>query len=394
MRPLEGIKVIDFTQEYSGPFCTMQLADFGADVIKIENVECGDQSRTWMPIKDGFSGFYASINRGKRSLTLNLASEEGKEIIKKLVTDADVVVESFKVGTMENLGLGYENLKAINPGLIYATVSGFGIDGPLMDCVCHDNIAQSMSGTMEMTGFPKGEPTKIGINFADNFTGLNLCLGILMAYYNKNKTGVGQRLDVAKLDSLFALNEAPIIFNTMLNEKCSRAGNNDVTIAPYDVFEAQDGYISIGVASESAWPKMCNAIGMPELIEDPRFVDNNGRTSNYDIELRPIVEEYTKKNTKKDIEDILASAGVPCAPVMSVEEIMAHPQLKVRDMVVELEDPELGKFKTAGIPMKLEKTPGAILKPAPKLGQDSNEILKSLGYSEEEINRFHEKGIV
>lgn len=394
MRPLEGVKVIDFTEEYSGPFCTMQLADFGADVIKIENVKSGDQSRTWMPMKDGFSGFYASCNRGKRSLTLNLESEESKEIIKKLVTDADIVVESFKVGTMENLGLGYEDLKAINPGLIYATVSGFGIDGPLKDCACHDNIAQSMSGTMEMTGFPQGEPTKIGVNFADNFTGLNLCLGILMAYYNKKKTGAGQRLDIAKLDALFALNEGPIMFNTMLNEECSRVGNNDITIAPYDVFETQDGYISIGVASEPMWPKMCNAIGMPELIEDPRFIDNNGRTGNYDAQLRPIVEEYTKRSTKKELEDILVSAGVPCAPVMSVAEIMAHPQLEARDMVVELEDPELGKFKTAGIPIKLEKSFGAILKPAPKLGQDSDEILKSLGYSDEEIKNFHENGIV
>ena len=391
MKPLDGLKVIDLTFSYSGPFCTMQLADFGAEVIKIENRDGGDQSRTYFPIKNGYSGFFATYNRGKKSITLDLNKENGKKILKDLVRDADVLVENYKPNTMDKLELGYDELIKINPELIYASISGFGLNGPYKDFSCSDNIAQSVSGIMETTGFPNGQPTKVGVAIGDSLSGLKLCLGILFAYYNKIKTGEGQRVDVAKLDALFAINEPTILYYTALNEECTRAGNSDPTIAPYDVFETKDGFMSIGVASESIWPKFCKAVGMEELIEDDRFTTK--RLENYSM-LRPIIEKYTKKRTKEELEKKLLANKVPFGPVLSVAEVMEHPQIKARNMVVEINDPVIGKFKIPGIPIKLEKSPGIIDKPAPTLGQDTNSILKSIGYSEEEISKLKNERII
>ncbi len=391
MKVLEGVTVIDFTQAYSGPFCTMQLADFGARVIKIERAGVGDQSREWTPIKDGNSGYFAAINRNKEGLSLDIASEEGREIALRLLKDADILVENFKVGTLDKMGLSYEDVKKVNPEIIYASISGFGQYGPHKDLAAYDNIAQAMSGVQDMTGFPDGIPTRVGPAIGDNFTGLNMALAILMAYYNKLKTGKGQRLDVAMYDALFGILESPVLFKTVLNEVAQRTGNSDPgTLVPYDVYPCKDGYFSAGLASDSGWDRFCNVIEMPELIDDPRFNTNELRCENYNV-ITPIMTEFFLKKTRAELEVAFTAAKIPCAPVLTVPEIMAHPQLLAREMLVPLKDDGIGEYLAIGNPMKLSKTPAGIYKGSPLLGQDTDAILASFGYSPAEIEEFRSK---
>lgn len=394
MKVLDGVTVIDFTQAYSGPFCTMQLADFGARVIKIERTGVGDQSREWTPFKNGHSGYYAAINRNKEDISLDICTPEGAEIVKRMVKDADIVVENFKVGTLDKMGLGYEDLKKVNPEIIFASISGFGQNGPLKDLAAYDNVVQSMSGIMEMTGFPDGVPTRVGPAIGDNFTGLTMALAIVMAYYNKLNTGKGQRLDVAMLDTIFGILESPILFYTLLAEKVTRCGNNDAaTLVPYDVYPCKDGYFSAGLASDSGWDKFCNAIEMPELINDPRFCNNELRCKNYEI-ITPIITEFFLKKTKAELQEVFSPAGIPNAPVLTIPEIMKHPQIQAREMLIEMEDPGVGKYLAIGNPMKLEKTPAKLEFGAPLIGQDTEKILESFGCSKEEIKELYDKNIV
>lgn len=393
MKVLEGVTVIDFTQAYSGPFCTMQLADFGARVIKIERRGIGDQSREWTPFKDGNSGYYAAINRNKESLSIDINTEEGKEIIKRMVKDADIVVENFKVGTLDKMGLGYNDLKKINPEIIFGSISGFGQSGPLKNLAAYDNVVQSMSGVMEMTGFPDGVPTRIGPAIGDNFTGLTMALAILMAYYNKLNTGKGQYIDVAMMDTIFGILESPILFKTLLNEEISRCGNSDVTLVPYDVYPCKDGYFSAGLASDSGWDRFCNCIEMPELIEDSRFIDNDARCKNYDI-LTPIITKFFLGKTKGELAEIFSAVKIPNAPVSTIPELMEHPQIHARGMLQEIVDPGVGKYLAIGNPMQMDVTPAALEFGAPLRGQDTEKILKGLGYEEKEISAFLEKEII
>lgn len=393
MRVLEGVKVIDFTQAYSGPFCTMQLADFGARVIKVERNGVGDQSREWSPIENGHSGYYAAINRNKEDLAIDIATPEGRDIILELAKDADIIVENFKVGTLDKMGLGYEEIKKVNPQIIFASLSGFGQTGPLKNLAAYDNVVQSMSGIMEMTGFPDDVPTRVGPAIGDNFTGLNMALAIAMAYYHKLNTGEGQMIDLAMLDTIFGILESPILFYDLLGEKTTRSGNNDAgTLVPYDVYQCKDGYFSAGLASDAAWPKFCETIGMTELTQDPRFVDNELRCKNYDI-ITPIIAQFFIDKTRAELQEIFSNAGIPCAPVLSVPEVMEHPQIIAREMLIDMVDPGVGPYKALGNPMKMDKTPAQLISGAPLIGQDTESILKELGYSSEQINDLVEKGV-
>lgn len=393
MKILEGVTVIDFTQAYSGPFCTLQLADFGARVIKIERRGVGDQSREWTPFRNGHSGYYAAINRNKESLAIDIATPQGVEIIKRMVKDADIVVENFKVGTLDKMELGYEDLKQVNPEIIFASISGFGQNGPLKDLAAYDNVVQSMSGVMEMTGFPDGVPTRVGPAIGDNFTGLMMSLAIVMAYYHKLNTGKGQRLDVAMMDTIFSILESPILFQTLLHQEETRRGNSDVTLVPYDVYPCKDGYFSAGLAGESGWDRFCNCIEMPELIEDERFVNNDCRCRNYDI-LTPIMTEFFKKKTKKELAEIFTAAGIPNAPVHTIPELMVHPQIHARNMLVELEDPGVGRYQAINNPMKMDLTPAEMAFGAPLLGQDTEKVMKSFGYTTEEIQSLIQQEVI
>ena len=394
MKVLEGVTVIDFTQAYSGPFCTMQLADFGARVIKIERRGSGDQSREWTPIKNDHSGYYAAINRNKESLSIDISSKEGSDIIRQMVKEADIVVENFKGGTLAKLGLGYEDLKAINPGIIFASISGFGQTGPLRDLAAYDNVVQAMSGVMDMTGFPDGIPTRVGPAIGDNFTGLTMTLAITMAYLNKLNTGKGQLIDVAMFDAMFGILESPILFYNLLGKKVSRCGNNDAgVLVPYDVFKCKDGYFSAGLASESGWDKFCNVIGMPELIDNPLFQTNELRCMNYS-NITPIISVYFANKTRDELLESFTAANIPNAPVLTVPEVMHHPQIKEREMLIDLVDPGVGKYQAIGNPMKLEKTPAVIRHGAPILGQNTSEVLLSFGYTQKEIQEFYDKEVI
>lgn len=394
MNVLDGVTVLDFTQAYSGPFCTMQLADFGARVIKIERRGLGDQSREWTPFKDGNSGYFAAINRNKEGMSLDISTKEGADVIKRMVKDADIVVENFKCGAMEKMGLSYDDLKAINPSIIYASISGFGQTGPLSCLAAYDNVVQAMSGVQEMTGFPEGIPTRVGPAIGANFTGLTAALAITMAYFNKLNTGIGQNIDVAMMDSMFGILESPILFKTLLGEDVSRSGNNDSgTLVPYDVFSCKDGYFSAGLAGDSGWDKFCGVLNMPELIEDPRFISNELRCKNYDI-LTPMMQKFFDDKTKEELQAAFTAARIPNAPVLTIPEIMKHPQIGAREMLVEVEDAGVGEYLAIANPMKLDKNPAQIRFGAPLMGQDTEKVLSSFGYSEAEIKDLYANEIV
>lgn len=394
MKALEGVKIIDLTQAYSGPFCTMHLADHGAQVIKIERPGIGDQSRTWGPIKNDYSAYYAFLNRNKKSLSLDLNSLEGKEIILKLVKDADVVCENFKVGTMEKLGLGYEELKKVNPRIIYASISGFGLNGPMAKLPAYDIVAQAMSGLMTITGFPENVPTKVGPSVGDNYTGTYLALGICMALYHREKTGEGQRLDVAMVDTLFSILENAVVEYTVAGKVPTRSGNADPGIAPFDSFMAKDGMIVMGVGTNKMWKKLCEMMEKPKLFDDPRYITNDDRCRNYLPDLKNDVEAFTRRKTKAELEQMMNEAGIPFGNIFSVPEVAEHPQLQARDMLVEVDDPVLGRIKIQGIPIKMHGTPGRVERPAPTLGENTDEILLQLGFSMDDVVALRNQEIV
>lgn len=390
MKILEGVTVIDFTQAYSGPFCTMQLADFGARVIKIERRGYGDQAREWTPINDkGESGYFAAINRGKESISLDISKPEGQEIIRRLVKDADIVVENFKVGTLAKMGLSYEDLRKVNPEIIFASISGYGQNGPWAKLAAYDNVIQAMCGMMEMTGFADDVPTKVGPALGDNFTGLTMALGIVMAYYHKLNTGKGQYLDVSMMDTLFGMMESPILTKELLGKELTRCGNTDPTLCPYDVYPCRDGYFSAGLAagSDAEWKRFCTAINMPELLEDARFATNELRLENYDI-LTPILTEYFKTKTKAELTEAFNANNIPSSPVNTIPELMDHPQLKARGMLVPMRDDGVGDYLAMGNPMLLSETPAVLEKGAPSMGRDTVSVLKEYGYTDAEIEAF------
>lgn len=394
MSILSGVKVIDLTQAYAGPFCTLQLADFGAIVIKIERKGVGDVSRYWEPIVDGQSGYFASINRNKRSMAIDITSHKGHEIIMRLIKEADIVIESSKPGTMEKLKLSYEDIKKINPEIIYASISGYGQTGTMKSYAAYDNVIQSMSGVMDMTGFPDMPPVKAGPAISESLAGLNATLGVLMAYISKLKTGKGQRVDVSMLDSLMATLESPILMHSMLNKRVTRCGNNDAsTLVPYDVYECKDGYFSVGLAGENGWDSFCNIIGKMEYVNDSRFKTNALRCLNFS-EIDNIIREFMIGKTKNELTQLFTAENIPNAPVMTVEEIMKHKQIQDREMLVEIEEKTLGKYRVVGNPMKLDRTPACFNKASPRLGEDTDYILSEHGLTDKEIHELRKEGII
>ena len=378
MRLLDGVIVLDLTQAYSGPFCTMNLADHGATVIKIERPPVGDQTRTWVPMKNGASAYYALINRNKKSLSLDLRTEKGKDVFRKLVEKADVVCENFRPGTMEKLGLGYDDLRPLNPRLIYASISGFGLTGPLSSRPAYDIVAQGMSGMMSITGFPDSPPTKIGPSIGDSFTGAYLMQGVLMGLYNREKTGQGHRLDVAMMDTLFSVLENAVVTYTVEGVIPGRVGNIDPATAPFDTFEASDGTFVLGAATDKMWQKLCNLMGKPELITDQRFLTTELRCKHYNPDMKELIEAWTTTKTIDEMEEILVEAGIPFGRVLNVAEATEHPQTRARNMIQEVESPGLGKARICGIPVKVRGVSDNIEKGAPALGEHNDEILQSL----------------
>lgn len=395
MKPLENLKVLDLTRVLAGPYCTMILNDLGAEVVKVELPGCGDDSRTFGPFVNGKSMYFVSINKEKKSISLNLKSEKGKQIIRDLVKKFDVVVENFRPGTMEKLGLGYEQLKAINPKIIYAASSGFGHTGPFASKASYDIMAQAMGGIMSITGWPGMPPTRVGMSLGDISAGMFLAIGILAALNHRNVTGEGQKVDVSMLDCQIAMLENAIARYQVEGVSPQPLGNRHPTIAPFQAFKASDDYFVVAVGNDSLWEKFCMAINHPELSNDHRFRYNNLRAANVDT-LDKVLSAIFEARTASEWVTIIDNAGVPCSLINTIDKILDHPQLSARNMLVELNDPVAGTIKIAGNPIKISTlTECPTRKPAPEIGEHNMEVFSHyLGLSEAEVAALEKEGVI
>ncbi len=390
---LEGIKVLDLTRVLAGPYATMLMADMGADVIKVEMPGIGDDSRQFGPYIKDESAYFMSLNRNKRSMTLNLKNPEAKSLLIEMVKKVDIVIENFRPGTMEKLGLGYEELKKINPGIIYAACSGFGHTGPYSQRAAYDAVVQAMGGIMSITGEKNGKPTRVGPSIGDITAGLFGAIGVLAALNYRNVTGMGQKVDVAMLDCQLAILENAITRYVVTGEVPQPAGNRHASIVPFETFDTLDGEIMIAAGNDALWAKLCDVIDKKDWIADERFKSNPLRNQNYE-ELRPMLGEAINTKTTAEWQYILDNAGVPNGPINSIDKVLEDPQVKAREMVVEIEHPIAGKLKMAGVPIKMSETQGSVRKPAPVLGQHTEEILKELlQLSNEEITELKNKDV-
>jgi CoA:oxalate CoA-transferase len=393
MQLLEGVRIIDLTRVLAGPFCTMLLADMGAEVIKVERPLQGDDARAFGPFLNDFSMYFLSINRNKKSITIDLKTEKGKNILKDLVKEADVLVENFRPGTMEKLGLGYDVLQSLNSRLIYAACSGFGHSGPYSERPAYDLIVQGLSGIMSVTGFPDGPPTKVGSSIADITAGLFTAIGILSALNYRNRTGMGQKVDVAMLDSQVAILENALARYFVNSEPPKPIGNRHPSITPFAVFDTKDDYIIIAVGNDTMWKNFCSLIQRSDLASAPKFLTNRLRTENYEELFSILGEELKKKTTAEWLE--IFGQRIPCGPINNIQQVVNNPQVIAREMIQEVDQPGIGKVKVPGNPIKFSESPITNYGAAPVLGQDNEVILKDyLNLSTDEIKQLEEEKII
>ena len=392
--PLSGMVTLDLTQILAGPMCTMVLADMGADVIKVEKPNGGDDNRRMGPpfIKDWSAGFLA-VNRNKRSLALDLRNEAGLGVFRRLVEDADVVVENFRPGVMERLGLGYAELAAIKPSLVYCTISGFGSTGPARNRGGFDLVAQGVSGLMSITGHPNSPPAKVGVPVTDLTAGLFAANGIMAAYINALKTGQGQMVDTSLMEAgvAYTVWESSVYFAE--GEIPGPLGSAHRVSAPYQALRTRDGYLNLGAATQPTWEQLCRAIGREDLMEDERFRAPWDRKAREE-ELAALLEEtFSTEDTEHWLE-LLDGAGVVAGPIYNMEQVYRDPQVLAREMLVDTEDPELGTIHNIGVPVKLSATPGSIRRRAPALGEHSDEILLEHGFTQGEVDELLNAGVI
>lgn len=387
--PLEGVKAIEVCQVMSGPFCGLLLADMGADVIKVERPGGDDSRKMAPPWINGESAAFLAINRNKRGIGVNLKTEEGRQILRKLAAQSDILIENFRPGVMESLGLGFESLAGINPSLIYCSISGFGQTGPYRSRGGFDLVAQAMSGLMSVTGEPGRPPVKVGVPVADLNAGMYACYGILSAYIHRLKTGKGQLVDTSLLEAGIAYTfwESAFLFATGQNPPPT--GSAHRLSAPYQAFKTSDGYIAIGAANQSNWKRLCDLLGRPDLLEDSRFITNAVRVKNQG-ELTELLSAAFAKQTTIEWLTLLEAAGVPAGPVYSMDQVYQDPQVISRQMIAELNHPMAGQTRVIGLPVKLSESPGSIRRSAPLLGQHTDEVLKECGFGSEEIAQLRE----
>ena len=392
---LEGIVVLDLTRVLAGPYCGTLIADMGATVIKVENPIGGDDSRSMGPFINGNSVYYANFNRSKLGCTLNLKTSEGKEIFKELVKKADIIIENYRPGTMEKLGLGYDELKKENPAIIYGAVSGFGHTGPLSKRAGYDIIGQAMGGLMSTTGWPGGPATRSGTPLGDVLGGLNLAIGILAALVNREKTGLGEKVDVALVDSVASAMENITMIYQATGRIPQRIGNRYESTYPYDSFPANDGDVIIAAGNNKLFSILCEIMEQPELKNDSRFLDVKSRVANHD-DLFEIVSTWTKKYSVEEIDKKLNDAGCPASIVNTIDRLVVDRQIAgAREMFPEIEQPGIGKLQITACPQKLTRTKSYPRKAAPVLGEDNIDIYgKLLGFDENKIKELKEKGII
>lgn len=394
MKPLQDLVVLDLTRVLAGPYAGMMLADFGADVIKIEAPEVGDDSRAFGPFVGKESAYFMSLNRNKRSMTLNLKNPSARALFREMVKKADIVVENYRPGTMEKFELGYDKLAEINPRIIYAACSGFGQTGPYRDKPAYDVIVQAMGGIMSITGPAGGPPVRVGASIGDIIAGLFTVIGIEMALFHREKSGKGQMIDVGMLDCQLAVLENAIARYLVSGTVPEPLGNRHPSITPFEAFTAKDGSVIVGAGNEKLFEKLCSLIGKSELSQDPRFATNALRTQNV-ASLKEILDSvFIKKSIDEWLEQ-LEAAGIPCGPINTIDKVVVNPQIIARDMIVNTNHPEAGNIKMAGIPIKLSATPGSIDRAAPLLGQHTEEILQELlGLSIQEIGKLKENKVI
>lgn len=396
---LQDLVVLDLTHVLAGPFCTMMLADMGANVIKIEPPSGGDDTRAYPPFrinKDGDqeSLYFANINRNKKGVTLNLKAPKGKDLFLKMVRTADIVVENYRPGVMDRLGLGYDVLKGINPRIIYGAVSGFGNTGPYRLRPGYDILGQAMGGLMAITGIPGGPPTRAGSAIGDILGGLHLAIGLLAAVHSRALTGKGQRVDIGLMDAVIAATENTAIKYIESGQVPPRMGNRYAAVSPYDAFRVKDGEIIIAAGNQRLYEKLCTEIlNRPDMIEDPRFADMAGRLKNQD-DIQEVIEGVLADKTAEEAVELILSKGIPAGPIYDIGQILKDPQVKNREMFVDMEHPSLGHITVNGCAIKLEDTPPSVHAPAPGLGQDNQVVFCDLGYSAEEIITLREQGII
>jgi crotonobetainyl-CoA:carnitine CoA-transferase CaiB-like acyl-CoA transferase len=395
--PLDGLTVLDASRVLVGPFCTMQLGDLGADVIKIEQPGTGDQTRKWHPPTYGESdesAYYLSVNRNKRSMTLDLSSDDGRSLFRDLASEADVVVSNFRVGTMEQWGLDYQSLRENNPGLIYCALSGYGEWGPDKDRPAYDLIMQAEGGLMSITGEADGPPVRVGVAIADIGAGMYATQAILAALLERELgDGTGQKVDVSLLDSQVAWMSYMASNYFATGTAPGRMGSKHPTLAPYQAFPTADGYVVIAVPSPNLWPKFCTAIGREDLIDDDRFHDNASRVENRD-ELDALLEPTFAEFTTEEMLEMMDDHGVPASDVKDMQDVFDNPQVSARNMQWSVSHPTAGDVEMAGSPMHLSKTPTGVQAHPPLLGEHTEEILSEYGYTEADIERLVDEGVL
>ncbi len=394
-KPLEQLKVLDLTRVLAGPYCTMLLRELGAEIIKVEMPETGDDARHYGPFKANKSVYFLSINRGKESISINLKTEQGKQIIRELVQKIDVLVENFRPGTMEKLGLGYDLLKEINPRLIYAASSGFGHTGPEAKKPAYDMLVQAMGGMISITGWPDSPPTRVGMSIGDITASLFTAIGICSALYQRERTGEGQKIDIGMLDCQVAILENAIVRYQVDGVPPQPLGNRHPTITPFQAFRAKDDYIIIPVGNNNLWQIFCQAIGREELIEHEKFATNKLRTEHLE-ELIPLLEAEIGQKTVAEWSEIFEQTSFPCSPINTIDKVMTNRQLLARNMFVQVEDKEIGSVKIVGNPIKMTSIEEETTRPpAPEIGEHTDNILTTfLGYTDEQITRLREEGVI
>jgi crotonobetainyl-CoA:carnitine CoA-transferase CaiB-like acyl-CoA transferase len=388
---LDGLKVLDLTRVLAGPYCGMMLADMGADVIKIEEPTKGDDSRANAPQIKGESAYFMNLNRNKKGITLNLKSEKGKEIFIKLVKQSDIVIENYRPGVMEKLGLGYEELNKINPGIVYGCISGFGHTGPYSKRAGYDIIGQAMSGLMSTTGWPDSPPTRTGTAIADVYAGVSCCAGLLAAYIHRLKTGKGDKVDISLVDGMVSALEIITMIYLSIGRVPTRIGNRYEAIYPYDSFKASDGYVIIACGNDKLYGLLLDLLHLPGM-EDERFSSNIKRVEN-NAALKEIIEKWTITKPIDEIVEMLLNVGIPAAPINTLDRVVKDPHIAgAREMFVNLTHPVAGDIRVTNTHLKFSHNPAGVRDPSPTLGQHNGEILAALGYSQEEIAALKEQG--
>ncbi|MDP8923359.1 MAG: CoA transferase [Chloroflexota bacterium] len=393
--PLSDLNVVDLTRVLAGPYLTMMLGDMGADVVKIEQPGSGDDTRRWgPPFLDGESTYYLAVNRNKRSVTLNLKHPRARDLLLRMVREADILVENFKVGTMERLGLGYEGvLRELNPRLVYCSVTGYGRTGPYAERPGYDYMGQAMGGIMSVTGEPEGEPMKYGVAIADLTTAMTGCSAILAAIHHRDRVGTGQRVDLSLLETVvgWLIHLATDYFAT--GQLPPRVGNGHSSIVPYQVFKARDRHFAFGALNDRQFRDFARVLGHEEWAENPRFKTNPDRVA-HRAELVPLIEQILPSRTATEWVEALLAVGVPAGPINNIAEVFEDPQVLARNLLVEVPHPKLGTVKMAGISYKHGDTPADVRRHPPMLGEHTEEVLRGLGVSDDELAGLRAEGAI